>query len=161
MLLLRRVLRRVFACGEEVYLSSCLKCSFLFFLPPASSFSFPTLCLRGSPASRIFLHPPASSFSSSPTSQTLALSKRSIQLQLQRQTPLQPKFSDPTCIGGLKNRLRFFLGALKTLAWGHFCRHEFAISHSALKNMISKKNTPFFDPLPIGLAKTPLQIYSW
>ena len=84
-----------------------------------------------------------------------------IHLQLQRQAPLQPKFSDPTCIGGLKNRLRFFLGALKTLAWGHFCRHEIAISHIALKNLTSKKHTPFFDPLPIGLAKTPLQIFSW
>ena len=42
--------------------------SFLFFFPPASSFSFPALFLRGSPASQFVLYPPASSFSSTPTS---------------------------------------------------------------------------------------------
>ena len=133
MLLLRRVAPQGFAFGELVYLRSCSKCSFLFSLPPASSFSPPREFLRGSPASRLF--------TGLPRLPTLDFMIQTIQ-------------------GVLKIALRFFRGLSKLWPGDTFCTQESAVSHIPLQSLILKSTPPFFDPLCIGLAKTALRIFS-
>ena len=68
--------------------------------------------------------------------------------------------SDPICIGLVKTGLPFFSRPIQTIAWGDICKHEFANSHMTLKTLLFEKLCPFFDPLPIGLAKAGLQLFS-
>ena len=119
---------RGFACGELDYLRDCFRCSFLFFLPLASSFSFLSQLLRGSPASRSFPYPPASSFSSSfPTSKTSA----HCSCAAYRRSTIATLISDLTCIGWIKIALRLLCGLSKTYSLGallqtrirHFAHH--------------------------------------
>ena len=142
MLLLRRVAPQGFAFGELVYLRSCSRCSFLFSLPPASSFSPSREFLRGSPASRLFtgLHRLPTFYGAPPPPDSL--------------------LHDPSHTRCLKIGLHFFRGLSKLWPGDTLCTPESAVSHIPLKGLILKNTPPFFDPLCIGLAKTALRFFS-
>ena len=166
MLLLRRgLLRKVSPSARKpAYLRGCFRCSFLFFFPPAFSFSFPSLnFFTGLPRLPNSPLPSRSSF--------LQLLDLGAPREGQHTTHVQnsgthtrhntaTQLSDPNCIGCVKTGLRFFSLHLQTIAWGHFGRHDLAISRMPFKSLLFEKPRHFFDPLCIGLAKTRLLLFS-
>ena len=142
MLLLRRVAPQGFAFGELVYLRSCSRCSFLFSLPPASSFSPSREFLQGSPASRLFTgHPRLPTFYGAPP-------------------PPDSLLHDPNHTRCSQNWPTLFSRPIKTLAWGHLLHTRICSLPHPPQKPDFEKYTPFFDPLCIGLAKTALQFFS-
>ena len=94
-------LRRAFACGELAYLRSCFRCSFLFFFPPASSFSSLSHFLRGSSASRAFLSPPLllSPPPRPPRPRPSPRKQHTTHVQLSETNTSAAQLSDQNCIG--------------------------------------------------------------